>query len=136
MRRYPGRISHEMALSVLPWMLAWPRSAFMPPPGRPILPSSSWRMAAVRMSWPPVVCETHGVHDRHDLVGTARLADDAGDLEELLGGDARDRRHHVRRVARVVLAEQLEHRAGVLQLHVSLGQRHPGPGAGRPLPVR
>ena len=28
----------------------------MPPPGRPMLPRMSWRMAAVRMIWLPTVC--------------------------------------------------------------------------------
>jgi hypothetical protein len=35
-----------MPLSVPPWMLAWPRKALMPPPGRPMLPSSSCSIAA------------------------------------------------------------------------------------------
>ena len=33
-------------MSVEPWIDAWPRSAMMPPPGRPMLPSSSWMIAA------------------------------------------------------------------------------------------
>jgi len=36
-------------MSVAPWMLEWPRSALTPPPARPMLPSSSCRIAAVRM---------------------------------------------------------------------------------------
>jgi hypothetical protein len=43
-------------MSVEPWIDAWPRSATMPPPGRPMLPSSSWMIAAVRMIWTPTVC--------------------------------------------------------------------------------
>ena len=43
-------------MSVEPWMEAWPRRAMIPPPGRPMLPSSSWRMAAVRMYWAPTEC--------------------------------------------------------------------------------
>ncbi len=43
-------------MSVEPWMLAWPRSARIPPPGRPTLPSSNWSMAAVLMCCTPVVC--------------------------------------------------------------------------------
>ena len=36
-------------------MLACPRRAMMPPPGRPMLPSSSWMIAAPRMYWIPTV---------------------------------------------------------------------------------
>src|SRR6266496_1059905 len=43
-------------MSVDPWMEACPRRARMPPPGRPMLPSSACRMAAVRMYWTPTVC--------------------------------------------------------------------------------
>jgi hypothetical protein len=43
-------------MSVDPWMLAWPRSARIPPPGRPMLPSSSWMIEAARMFCTPVVC--------------------------------------------------------------------------------
>jgi hypothetical protein len=28
----------------------------MPPPGRPMLPRSSWMIAEVRMIWTPTVC--------------------------------------------------------------------------------
>ena len=45
-----------MAWSVAPWTLAWPRMALMPPPGRPMLPSSSCMIAALRMFWLPTVC--------------------------------------------------------------------------------
>ena len=44
-----------MALSVLPWMFACPRSAFIPPPGRPMFPSRSCRTAPDRISCDPVV---------------------------------------------------------------------------------
>ena len=43
-------------MSVEPWIEAWPRKARMPPPGRPMFPSSSWMIAAVRMYWTPIVC--------------------------------------------------------------------------------
>ena len=43
-------------MSVEPWIDACPRSARMPPPGRPMLPSSSCRIAAVRMYCTPTVC--------------------------------------------------------------------------------
>ena len=37
-------------------MLLWPRSAFMPPPAMPILPSSSCMIAAVRIICEPTEC--------------------------------------------------------------------------------
>ena len=40
-------------MSVEPWMLACPRRAMIPPPGRPMLPSSSWMIAAPRMYCTP-----------------------------------------------------------------------------------
>jgi hypothetical protein len=43
-------------MSVEPWMFAWPRSARMPPPGRPMLPSRSWTIDAARMICTPIVC--------------------------------------------------------------------------------
>ena len=46
---------NSVGMSVDPWMLAWPRRARTPPPGRPMLPSSNWRIAAVRIVWTPVL---------------------------------------------------------------------------------
>ena len=43
-------------MSVEPWMDAWPRSAMIPAPGRPTLPSSSWSNAAQPMICGPFVC--------------------------------------------------------------------------------
>ena len=40
-------------MSVDPWMEAWPRRAMMPPPGRPMLPSSCCRTPPARMIWTP-----------------------------------------------------------------------------------
>ncbi len=42
--------------SVSPWMLEWPRSAFTPPPGMPMFPSSSWMQAMARMFCDPTEC--------------------------------------------------------------------------------
>jgi hypothetical protein len=42
--------------SVEPWIAACPRSAMMPPPGRPKFPSSSWSSAAHPMICTPYVC--------------------------------------------------------------------------------
>ena len=43
-------------MSVEPWMEACPRSARIPPPGRPMLPSSACRIAPARMYCTPTVC--------------------------------------------------------------------------------
>ena len=37
-------------------MLACPRSAYTPPPGRPMLPSSSWMIDPARMYCAPIEC--------------------------------------------------------------------------------
>jgi len=47
---------NSVGMSVEPWMLACPRMAMIPPPGRPMLPSSSWMIAAARMEWTPTGC--------------------------------------------------------------------------------
>ena len=70
-----------------------------------------------------VMGESDGVHDGHDLVGLAHLADDLRDLRELIDRDAGDARDHLRCVARVVLGHELEDRARVLEGHVALGPR-------------
>jgi hypothetical protein len=57
--RYPGSRLNSVGMSVDPWMLACPRIAMMPPPGRPMLPSSSWMIAAVRMHCTPTLCCVH-----------------------------------------------------------------------------
>ena len=56
---YPGSRSNSVGMSVDPWMEACPRSARIPPPGRPMLPSSACRIDAVRMYCTPTVCWVH-----------------------------------------------------------------------------
>jgi hypothetical protein len=46
---------NRVGMSVEPWIEAWPRSARMPPPGRPMLPSRDCRIAAVRMICDPTL---------------------------------------------------------------------------------
>jgi hypothetical protein len=41
-------------MSLEPWIVAWPRIAMIPPPGRPMLPSSSCRIEAARMICTPI----------------------------------------------------------------------------------
>ncbi len=43
-------------MSVMPWTLAWPRRAPMPPPAMPMLPSSNWIIAMQRMFCEPTEC--------------------------------------------------------------------------------
>jgi hypothetical protein len=76
-----------------------------------------------------VVGEADRVDDRHHLVRLAGLADQLGHLEELVLGDAGDALDHLRGVAAVVLAQQVEHRAGMLEVHLRIAVR---PGLVRP----
>jgi hypothetical protein len=55
-------------MSVEPWIDACPRSAMMPPPGRPTLPSSSWRRAQQPIIWGPYVCCVHATAYANDVV--------------------------------------------------------------------
>ena len=71
--------------------------------------------------------EADGIDDRHHLVGLAHLADQLGDAHELVLRNAADARHHLRRVARVVLLHELEYRLRILQRHVALGDCGDGP---------
>ena len=110
-------MSNVPPMSVAPWMLEWPRSAFTPPPGRPTLPSRSWSIAAVRMIWTPVEC---CVQPRAYMIvptfcGVARRGDDLGDLQERLLRDAADPLDHLGRVAVDVLLQELEDAARVLE---------------------
>ena len=111
-----------MGMSVEPWMLAWPRRARMPPPGRPMLPSSSWMMAAVRMYWTPdgVLGPAHRVAEGRRALPARVGAQRLGHLEELVLGDAAHLLDQLGRVAGEVALEQLEDAAGVLQGGVGL----------------
>src|SRR5260370_39155389 len=64
-------------MSVEPWMLAWPRRAMMPPPGRPMLPSRSCRIAAVRTTSACGVCGKTSIRDICVLPRAALAADPA-----------------------------------------------------------
>src|SRR5947207_2611879 len=71
-------------MSVEPWMFAWPRSARMPPPGRPMLPRRGWLVEAARIpcpadGWPQ---HTTGVQS----VRAARLVQPARDRIGRPGG--------------------------------------------------
>ncbi len=83
-------------MSVEPWMLAWPRSAWMPPPGRPMLPSSSCRMLAAADVLDAVA--VLGPADRVDERGGALRPGVLGQAPAHLG-------EHVRRDA----ADPLDH---------------------------
>ena len=77
-----------------------------------------------------VVGEADRVDDRHHLVRPAHLADELRDLEELFARDAGDALDHLGRVARVVLAHQVQHRARMLD--VEPGKAAVGPGVAAP----
>src|SRR5437764_1074127 len=73
--RYPGSRLNSVGMSVEPWMLACPRRAMMPPPGRPMLPSSSWMIAPVRVLGVPEVPahERGGVGVRQHVLAKVQL---------------------------------------------------------------
>ena len=111
------------AMSVAPWMFEWPRSALTPPPARPTLPISSCSIAAARMICVPkrVLRPADRVDDRGGLLHVAVLADggeEVGGLEELILRDPGDALDHLRRVARILLLQQLEDATRMLQRQV------------------
>src|SRR6266849_7908902 len=68
-----------------------------------------------------VLRPAHGVDDRSDLLHVAVLADggkQVGGLQELILRDAGDALDHFRRVARVLLLEELENTARMLEREV------------------
>ena len=54
-------------------MLACPRSAMIPPPGRPMLPSSACRIDAGRMYCAPTVCWVQPTEYTHAVVRSRPL---------------------------------------------------------------
>ena len=56
-------------------MFEWPRSAFTPPPAMPMLPSSSWIIAMVRMFCAPTVCCVQPSAYRNVVVLSAALVE-------------------------------------------------------------
>ena len=70
-----------------------------------------------------MVRQADGIHDRHDLVRLAHLADDLRDLHELVDRDAGNARDHLGCVPRVVVPQELEHRTRVPEGHIALGLR-------------
>ena len=68
-------------MSVEPWIEAWPRIAMIPPPGRPMLPSSSCTIAAGAR----IICTPDGVLRPADRVDEHRGALAAGVLDQRLG---------------------------------------------------
>ena len=63
-------------------MLLWPRSAFMPPPGSPMLPSSNCIIAAVRIICEP--CECCVQPSAYMTVMTRSGADDVAIISQTL----------------------------------------------------
>ena len=101
-------------------MLACPRSAITPPPGLPMLPSSSWMIAPARMYCAPTECcvqptlyTSAAVRSRPEFSAHALR-----DLKELLGRHPAHPLHHLRRVAGVVPLEDLIHASRMLQRRV------------------
>ena len=99
-------------MSVQPWMLACPRRARMPP-GRPMLPSSSWMIAPARMYSRPRCAGSSPRCRRARRCGPAGCAGPGrADGQELLPGRAADVLDELRGVAGEVPLQDLEHAAG------------------------
>jgi hypothetical protein len=111
-------------MSVEPWIDACPRSAMMPPPGRPDAAEQQLQDGgrADVLHTGGAMRPADGVDERPRLVGPAAVAKDLGDLEEARLGDAADLLHDVGCVAREVALEDLEHAARVLERLVDLGR--------------
>ncbi len=73
-----------------------------------------------------VLGEADGVDHAADLVGGAGGPELVGDGEELVHRDPGDLRHHLRRVAGVVVLQLLEDAPWILQRGVDAGERRPG----------
>ena len=97
----------------------------MPPPGRPMLPSSSCSSAQQPMICGPLVCCVHATAYANDVVRSrAGVGEDRlGDLEERLPRAAGRPLDHLRRVAAEVALDDLEDAARVLQRLVALRRR-------------
>src|SRR3954470_18705750 len=113
-------------MSLAPWIVAWPRIAMTPPPGRPMLPSSSWRIAPARIICTPSECCVQPTAQQRAAVRSGpvmavsalapRVGDqDLGDLLELGARDAAHALDHLGRVAAVVALDDLKDAARVLQ---------------------
>ncbi len=59
---------YSVGMSVDPWIVAWPRSARIPPPGLPMLPSSSCSSAQQEIICGPYVCCVHPSAYANELV--------------------------------------------------------------------
>ena len=108
-----------------PWIEAWPRSAMIPPPGRPMLPSSSCSSAQQ-----PIICGAVGVLGPGHRVRPGRWSGRAPSWRgssrrplEHVAGAARHLLDHLRRVAAEVALDDLEDAARMLQRLVALRRR-------------
>src|SRR6266496_4487421 len=102
-------------MSVEPWIEAWPRSARIPPPGRPMLPSRSWRIAAVRMYCTPdsLLCPADRVAERAGPLASGVVGQGARHLFQQRPRHPADLLHRLRGVAGEVALEDLEDTARV-----------------------
>ena len=110
--------------SVRPWMLEWPRSAFMPPPATPMLPSSSCTIAIVRMFCEPTECCVQPSANRlvSALSGAEHEANSSQICRNFSCGVPQMRDTISRRVAVDVLAQEVDDAARILPRVVDLGE--------------
>src|SRR5882724_5657716 len=102
-------------MSVEPWMLAWPRRARIPPPGRPMLPSRSWMIDAV-------LRPADGVDECRGPVAPGAGAQLLGNPEEERSGHPARLLDDLGRVAGVVALQDLVDAVRVLQGRIPVGR--------------
>src|SRR5579871_984284 len=97
-------------MSVEPWIDAWPRSATIPPPGRPHVPEQLLDDAggADRLDAGRVLRPADGVDERAGALPAGVLRERLRHLDEVVDRAAARLRDELRRVPRVVPLEDLE----------------------------
>jgi hypothetical protein len=95
--------------------------AFTPPPAMPMLPSSSWIIAMVRMFCAPTVCCVQPSAYRKVVVLSAALVEaSTSHFQEVGFRRTADILHHLRRIAGNVLFQQVPHAARIGQRFIAL----------------
>ena len=104
----------------MPWMLQWPRSARMPPPGRPGFPKQGLHDAggANDLHASGVVGPSDGIAKGAGALAAGILRQRINDLEKSFLRAARDPFDHVGRVARVMALHDLVNAIGMLKRQI------------------
>ena len=109
-------------------MFAWPRSARIPPPGRPMLPEQQLddRRGADVLDADGVLGPAHRVARAPRCARGPEFSHSASATsQEVSRGNAAELLHQLGRVAAEVALQDLEHAARVLEVEVHLGRQSP-----------